>query len=94
MANRGLRPLAIDLPPEEVPNERTKKKKDTPPHPTDVKLTLKIKFLFDCVEVGGVVVLAPTKAACMYDEDETRAFVQTLPLPTFVYNTNPSWFSA
>ncbi len=66
MANRGCHPLAIDLPPEEVPNERTKKKKDTPPRPADVKLTLKIKFLFDCVEVGGVVVLAPTKArACM-----------------------------
>ncbi len=52
----------------------------SPPGSVEVKVTPTVKFVLELVDLGGTMVVAPTKSACQYAEDPDSIFVHTIPL--------------
>ncbi len=64
MRNILKAPLAIDFHPEEVPGVNAINNGRSPPGSVEVKVTPTVKFVLELVDLGGTMVVAPTKIAC------------------------------
>ncbi len=52
----------------------------SPPGSVEVKVTPTVKFVLELVNLGGTMVVVPTKIACHYAEDPDSIFVHTITL--------------